>query len=386
MKKWTILLSSSLLAIALATPAVAASASAPIQVVVDGQSLQFTDTVPYSSNNTVFVPFRAIFQELGLQVEFESKTQKVTGKRDGLKIELTIGSRSAKVNGKVQTLTAAPVIKNNTVFVPLRFIGQAAGAEVYWNADSSTVEIDTPEAKEQAKADVTALILQMIQDYSNENVTAYLSTFDFQESNPTIIQGFFDESDISITSQDLEFVELDSDEAVVDSTEISKWVGGAYFPDTVDTYEYDLYKVDGVWKVSELTLGDSAYMIPDLSKTITVPADKAAAVSTVLDAYDKALNHKDWNGVLATFVPYTDPELEAEDAANYQDVFNSNTSTDLKLFKQQFLYSSDTTVAIYTERTATYADGSTELYKTVFELQKASTGAWLIEGIYNLYE
>ncbi|MDD4028735.1 MAG: copper amine oxidase N-terminal domain-containing protein [Caldisericia bacterium] len=55
------------------------------------------------------------------------------------KVELRIDNPQAKVNDKVQTLDAAPFILNSRTVVPLRFIGEALGAEIGWDNNQRMV-------------------------------------------------------------------------------------------------------------------------------------------------------------------------------------------------------------------------------------------------------
>jgi hypothetical protein len=74
------------------------------------------------------------------------------------KVELRIDNPQAKINGEVKTLDAAPFIMNGRTVVPLRFIGEALGAEIGWDNAQRMVSyklgkeilyfwIDKPEAK-----------------------------------------------------------------------------------------------------------------------------------------------------------------------------------------------------------------------------------------------
>jgi len=59
-------------------------------------------------------------------------------------IKLNIGSRTAYIDYKKITLDAPPEIYKSRTIVPLRFIGEAFGAEVEWEASTSTIDIYFP--------------------------------------------------------------------------------------------------------------------------------------------------------------------------------------------------------------------------------------------------
>ena len=56
-------------------------------------------------------------------------------------IQLTIGSKSAQVNGKEITLDVPPMVINGRTLVPLRFIGEALGSTVVYDAPTRTIKI-----------------------------------------------------------------------------------------------------------------------------------------------------------------------------------------------------------------------------------------------------
>lgn len=58
-----------------------------------------------------------------------------------MKIEMTIGSKTAYVDGKKETLLRAPDIVNGTTLVPVRFIAEHLGCTVNYYADSQKIEI-----------------------------------------------------------------------------------------------------------------------------------------------------------------------------------------------------------------------------------------------------
>ena len=48
-------------------------------------------------------------------------------------IELEIGSNKAKIDNKIIELDVPPIIKDNRTLVPIRFIAEALGCEVFWD-------------------------------------------------------------------------------------------------------------------------------------------------------------------------------------------------------------------------------------------------------------
>jgi len=115
------------------TAAIAAPANEPTNptydIFLDGGKLKLS-APPLLQNGTTLVPFRSVFEGLGLSVSWNAQTKQVTGKSEERTIVLTVGSVTATVNGKSAAMPLAPVVLNNTTYIPLRFAGTASGGEV----------------------------------------------------------------------------------------------------------------------------------------------------------------------------------------------------------------------------------------------------------------
>ncbi|MFS0723065.1 copper amine oxidase N-terminal domain-containing protein [Paenibacillus sp. 1P07SE] len=119
-----------------------AATSKPIQVMYDDKKLDFSPA-PVLDNGTTLVPFRPLFEAMGMTVEWNSSQQTVTGKKEGLSIVLKINSKQATVNGQALPLSLAPQIRSGSTLVPLRFVGESTGALVAWNPYAPEILIYT---------------------------------------------------------------------------------------------------------------------------------------------------------------------------------------------------------------------------------------------------
>ncbi|RJX19277.1 MAG: hypothetical protein C4575_08875 [Desulforudis sp.] len=126
----------------------AGSASAAPRVLLDGKPRSF-DVPPVMEQGRVLVPMRAIFQALGAELEWDGATETVTATRGRTTVILTIGSRTVFKNGSPVVLDVPAKIINGRTVVPLRFVSEALGAGVDWDAVAQTVTISsgTPPAE-----------------------------------------------------------------------------------------------------------------------------------------------------------------------------------------------------------------------------------------------
>jgi len=112
----------------------------PIAVLLDGQP-QHYPAPPRMVNGRVMVPMRGIFQSLGARVIWNGSKHLVTATRAGTEIRLVAGDRQAVVNAKRVALESPAQMVQNTVFVPLRFVSEALGAQVRWDPARQQVMI-----------------------------------------------------------------------------------------------------------------------------------------------------------------------------------------------------------------------------------------------------
>jgi len=146
-----------------------AFASQSIQVYVDGQKINFYNE-PVIQGGTTLVEFRPIFQELNMQVDYDTFKHIVTGVGSGININLEVGNNLATVNGKKINLPSAPKIIGDHVFVPLRFIGEATGKNVIWDDSAKVINIGNGNNDEKSKVTVEQIKQQTQQENKlNEN-------------------------------------------------------------------------------------------------------------------------------------------------------------------------------------------------------------------------
>lgn len=112
---------------------------------VDGQRKEIDpgkNTAVIIKNGRTFLPIKAVIEAMGGEVEWEPRNQKVTIYHRKDKIELWIGSKTAKVNGTMKETDVAPYVsENNRTMLPLRFIVENLNCEVDWDGITKKVTI-----------------------------------------------------------------------------------------------------------------------------------------------------------------------------------------------------------------------------------------------------
>ncbi len=100
------------------------------------------DVAPYIKDDRSFVPVRYLGENmLGTTVDWNEGEQKVILKKGGVEVVLTIGSKTYTVNGEVRTADVAPEITDSRTFLPARYVAEAFGSLVGWDAAGYIVTI-----------------------------------------------------------------------------------------------------------------------------------------------------------------------------------------------------------------------------------------------------
>ena len=107
---------------------------------VNGKNLQ-TSMPPIVFEGYSVVPAREVFESLGAVVDWDGKNRIVKVSYGEKKVLLTIDSTSASVNGRTVTMPIAAKIINDKTMIPVRFVGEQLGWQVNFDSKTDTVEI-----------------------------------------------------------------------------------------------------------------------------------------------------------------------------------------------------------------------------------------------------
>ncbi|MCI9626303.1 MAG: copper amine oxidase N-terminal domain-containing protein [Clostridia bacterium] len=104
-------------------------------------------TVPIVTQDRTLLPVRAVVEEIGGVTAWDEETQTVLIGYGNDIVTLAIGSRTAYLNDKAETLDTAPVIINHRTMLPIRFIAEGFGFTVRWEEETQTITITGAEEK-----------------------------------------------------------------------------------------------------------------------------------------------------------------------------------------------------------------------------------------------
>lgn len=106
------------------------------------------DVYPYiAKSGRTLIPARWVVEAIGGKLGWDQATQTVVAMWDDRQVILQIGNSKATVNGTVVVLDQPPALMDGRTMVPLRFILEAFGAQLEYDAFNGGVDITLEGAK-----------------------------------------------------------------------------------------------------------------------------------------------------------------------------------------------------------------------------------------------
>jgi hypothetical protein len=187
----------------------AAASAQSVSVTLDGAPIGLNPP-PITRDGRVFVPLRGVFEQLGASVVYANGAINAQG--NGHAVQLHIGSNRATVDGNGQQLDVAPFLLGASTYVPLRFVSQALGAQVNYDAGSKVVALASGNAQNQAITPApqrivaqppapSALTLRALQPGANATLAARRprieAQFDQAQADPNSVHVTLDGLDVT---------------------------------------------------------------------------------------------------------------------------------------------------------------------------------------------
>ncbi len=125
-------------------------------------SIQRIDAAPIVSNSQLFLPVRALTEAIGGKLEWNAETKSMAINYNGSEIKYTIESKLAYINDKEYIFDTAPVIIDNHILTPEKFISDNFGVVINWNKEEKSIVITKNSSNENTdnetiKADIKTI-------------------------------------------------------------------------------------------------------------------------------------------------------------------------------------------------------------------------------------
>jgi hypothetical protein len=112
-----------------------------VSVKVNGKSIKFTTSQPFIEDGRTLIPLRGVFEKLGYEISWDTDTKTATLENNNNEIIVSAGKSQLTANGNKISLDVAAKIKDGSMYIPLRAVGEAGGVSVNWDNDTKTVSI-----------------------------------------------------------------------------------------------------------------------------------------------------------------------------------------------------------------------------------------------------
>lgn len=124
-------------------PAASAFAGDDIKIHADGVIVD-TEFAPFIENGYTYLAVRTMGDIVSAEdIEWNGEERSVTMTSGDMEVKLTVGSDKIYADGALLYADAAPTIRDDRAYLPLRVVSNAFGAEVRWDGGTKTVFINT---------------------------------------------------------------------------------------------------------------------------------------------------------------------------------------------------------------------------------------------------
>lgn len=117
-------------------------ANSNLRVIVSGKEVKFDQSMgkPFiDEKNRAQVPFRKVMEACGAQVSWDAKTSTASAKKGNMKIDVPIWKPIIYKNGYPMLNDTSARIVNNRTYLPIRSVLESLGYDVLWRSNDNTV-------------------------------------------------------------------------------------------------------------------------------------------------------------------------------------------------------------------------------------------------------
>lgn len=104
---------------------------------------QSIDVAPLLKNDTTYVPIKYVLDSFGGQSEWNSTAKKITVMSGSTLLELTVGKKEFTLNGARKQSEVSPIIVDDRTLVPLRLVSEALGIDVKWEKKTKSITLES---------------------------------------------------------------------------------------------------------------------------------------------------------------------------------------------------------------------------------------------------
>jgi N-acetylmuramoyl-L-alanine amidase len=128
----------------------------PLSMQILGKKVS-TASPPIVKNNRIYLPIRTVGEALSYKAVWNAKTNTMELKASNQTIKVTMGNKTAYVNGKKVTLDATPIMFNNKSYFPLTFVQKYFNYTTTYDKTKNLITINKKTAAAPSTGSSTAV-------------------------------------------------------------------------------------------------------------------------------------------------------------------------------------------------------------------------------------
>ncbi|MNP02922.1 hypothetical protein D3C76_947880 [compost metagenome] len=101
------------------------------------------DVAPMVKDNSTYVPIRYVIDAFGGSANWDAANQRITVIRGGKLLDLTVNKKEFILNGKRYSAEVAPIATQSRTLVPLRLVSEQLGLTVNWDSQAKIITIES---------------------------------------------------------------------------------------------------------------------------------------------------------------------------------------------------------------------------------------------------
>lgn len=117
-----------------------AAAADDIAVEINGKKVEFAHQ-PTTVGGRLLVPLREIFEALEAEVIYHEPTETFRATQGETTVQILLNRHTAIINGRPVFLKVPARRREDTVYIPLRFISDTMGAQMQWDQETKTAHL-----------------------------------------------------------------------------------------------------------------------------------------------------------------------------------------------------------------------------------------------------
>lgn len=180
--------------------------SSDITMLYNNEVLASEEFVPFIHENRTMLPFRFLLEEIGAVVNYDEATRTVSATKDDISIGFSLDDTYIDItkDGSTERVVqdVKNVLKNNRVYIPIRFMSEAFDLSVGWDAEKRTaIVVDFGRYVETLSKESPDLIryLELSTQYPESYSQAINLTLDYNSNNGNEMRlDFTTVSDLSV--------------------------------------------------------------------------------------------------------------------------------------------------------------------------------------------